>query len=100
MDAPDQSATADVAPRRRRPSGPRAAPKPSPAFFVIQVLDEDGVPVAFPKKRIKIVSIERSAERVLELVEGGEYDHAFYLRGLVPVARSTAPRTRSTPVAA
>ena len=82
-------------PRRRRPQGPRAAPKPSPAFFIMQVLNEKGEPVQFDKRRIKIVSIERSAEKVLELVENGEHPNAFYLRGLVPVARSTAPRSRS-----
>lgn len=74
--------------RRRRATGPRAAPKPSAAYFILQVTDDGGQPVAFPKSRIKLIGIERSAEKVLELVEGGEHEHAFYLRGMVPVARN------------
>ena len=79
-------------PKRRRSTGPRAAPKPSPAFFIIQVLDEDGNPVPFQKSRLRLVGIERSAEKVLELVEGGEHEHAFYVRGMVPVARNVGAR--------
>lgn len=79
-------------PKRRRATGPRAAPKPSAAFFIIQVLDEEGQPQPFSKQRVKIVGIERSAEKVLELVENGEHEHAFYLRGMVPVARNVGQR--------
>jgi hypothetical protein len=68
--------------RTRSPSPPR------PAFFIIQVLGEDGTPMLFDKKRIKILSVERSAEKVLELVESGQHDHAFYLRGIVPAGRA------------
>ena len=75
--------------RAKRPRSPSVA---KPAFFVIQVNDEDGNPMQFDKKRIRIVSVERNAEQVMELTEGGEHPHAFYLRGIVPVARQSAPR--------
>jgi hypothetical protein len=77
----------DAPVRRRRATGPRAAPKPTAAFFVLQVTDDSGNPVAFSKSNVRIVAVERSAEKVLELVEGGEHEHAFYLRGMVPAAR-------------
>jgi len=78
--------------RRRRSTGPRQAPKPTAAFFVLQVLDDAGAPVEFDKKNLRIVSVERSAEKVLEIVEGGEHDHAFYVRGMVPAARMPQKR--------
>ena len=75
--------------RKRRPRSPSVA---KPAFFIIQILDEQGQPTAFDKKRVRIVSVERSAEAVMELVASGAHQHAFYLRGIVPVARQSAPR--------
>jgi hypothetical protein len=71
--------------RKRSPSVAK------PAFFIIQIVDEQGQPMAFDKKRVRIVSVERSAETVMELVESGKHQHAFYLRGIVPVARVTRP---------
>ena len=32
----------------------------------------------------------------MEMVESGTHQHAFYLRGIVPVARQVAPRARYT----
>ena len=72
MPAPDASSKPSRARRPRRPSPPR------PAFFIVQVLDEQGQPMAFDKKRIKVVSVERSAEKVLEIVEGGNQPHVFF----------------------
>ena len=80
---------AQTAPKAKRK---RSASVAKPAFFIIQVLDENGEPTQFDKKRIKIVAVERSAEAVMETVESGEHQHAFYLRGIVPVARSAQPR--------
>lgn len=71
----------------------RSASPPRPAFFIVQVLGEDGSPIAFDKRRIRIVSVERSAEKVLELVEAGNHEHAFYLRGIVPAGRGGPPKT-------
>jgi hypothetical protein len=45
------------------------------------------------------VSVERSAEQVMDLVESGNHPHAFYLRGIVPVARQSQPR-QPAPIAA
>jgi hypothetical protein len=73
--------------RKRTPSVPK------PAFFIIQVLDEQGNPMQFDKKRIKLLSVQRDAEKTMELTEeGGPHPHAFYLRGIVPVTRQAAPR--------
>ena len=76
--------------RKRSPSVAK------PAFFIIQIMDENGNPMPFDKKRVKLLKVERSADAVLEMVEGGEHQHAFYLRGIVPVARTNAPRTPQT----
>jgi hypothetical protein len=79
--------------RKRSPSVAKSA------FFVIQIVDENGQPMTFDKKRVKIVSVERSAEQVMDLVESGNHPHAFYLRGIVPVARQSQPR-QPAPIAA
>jgi hypothetical protein len=84
------------APRQKRKRSPSVA---KPAFFVIQVMDENGQPQQFDKKRIRIVSVERSAEQVMELTESGDHPYAFYLRGIVPVARSAQPRNQTPPSA-
>lgn len=69
--------------KARKPRSPSA---PKAAYFVLQVLNEDGTqPMPFPKSRVRVLSVERSAERVLDIVEGGEHPHAFYLRGHIPV---------------
>lgn len=72
------------APKKKRNRSPSVA---KPAFFIIQIMDESGKPVAFDKKRVHLIKVERDAEKVMDLVEGGEHPHAFYLRGIVPVAR-------------
>ena len=67
--------------RRRSPSVAK------PAFFIVQILDESGQPMPFDKKRVKLVAVERSAEKVMDAMEGGTYPNAFYLRGIVPAGR-------------
>lgn len=79
--------------RKRTPSVAR------PAFFVIQVTNEQGEPIAFDKKRIKLVTVERDAEVVMEMMDNASHPHAFYLRGIVPVKRVAQPRS-TTPTAA
>jgi hypothetical protein len=79
-------------PKQKRRRSPSVA---KPAFFIVQVLDEHGEPQPFDKKRLRIVSVERSAEQVMELVESGSHPHAFYLRGIVPVARTAQPRNQA-----
>ena len=80
--------------KARRKRSPSVA---KPAFFIIEIVDEQCQPMDFDKRRVKIVSVERSAEQVMELMEGGNHPHAFYLRGIVPVARQSAPRTPPAP---
>jgi hypothetical protein len=81
-------------PRQKRKRSPSVA---KPAFFIIQILDENGEPMPFEKKRVRIVSVERSAEQVMDLVESGRHPNALYLRGIVPVARQSTPRGAPTP---
>lgn len=70
-----------------KPKRTRAASQPKPAYFVVQILDETGAPMPFDKTRIKILGVERNADKVLEIVDGGSYPHAVYLRGVVPSTR-------------
>jgi hypothetical protein len=79
-------------PKGRRRRSPSVA---KPAFFIVQVLGDNGEPVPFDKKRMRIISVERSAEQVMELVENGDHPHAFYLRGIVPVARTAQGKNPS-----
>ena len=105
-----------TAPQPQRPAtgnGQQAAPaaKPKrtrspsvakPAFIIMQLLGEDGQPMAFDKKRVRVVSVERNAEKVLEAVESGEHTNAFYLRVVVPGgSRAGSPnRPKDAPAAA
>lgn len=72
--------------RKRSPSVAK------PAFFVIQILDDNGEPTAFDKRKVKLVAVERNAETVMEMMDNAKYPNAFYLRGIVPVARVGQPR--------
>lgn len=85
MATPPTSASGDGAKAKRK----RTPSVPKPAFFIIQVLDESGQPMQFSKKRIKLVSIERDAEQAVLLTdEDSKHEHAFYIRGIVPVAKA------------
>lgn len=75
----------------KKPKAARKPAAPKAAYFILQVLDEGGQAMEFPKSRVKIVSVERSADRVLEVVEGGNHPNAFYLRGMLPVGRGISP---------
>jgi hypothetical protein len=77
--------------KKRRARSPSVA---KPAFVVVQVLGEDGEPMSFDKKRLRIVAVERSAEKVMEMMEDGQVPNALYLRVIVPVARQQAPRSK------
>jgi hypothetical protein len=62
----------------------------------MQLLGEDGQPMAFDKRRVKVIAVERSAEKVLEAVESGEHANAFYLRVVVPAgSRAGSPNKPS-----
>jgi len=71
------------APKRKRNRSPSM---PKPAFVIMQLLGDDNQPMQFDKRRVKVVAVERQAEKVLEAVESGAHPNAFYLRVIVPVA--------------
>jgi hypothetical protein len=77
--------------KKRRTRSPSVA---KPAFVVVQILDENGEPQTFDKKRLKVVAVERSAEKVMEMMEDGQVPNALYLRVIVPVARQAVPRAQ------
>ena len=83
------TATNGEAPAKRKRR--RSASVAKPAFFVIQVLDDNGEPTHFDKSRIRLVKVERNAEAIMELMDNEDYPHAFYLRGIVPVSRPGTP---------
>lgn len=83
-------------PKRRRTRSPSVA---KPAFIVVQVLDESGKPSHFDKKRLKVLAVERSAEKVMEEMESGAHDNAFYLRVLIPAGQRPAQQQRTGPTA-
>lgn len=83
-------------PKQRRARSPSVA---KPAFIIMQLLGEDGQPMAFDKRRVRVITVERSAEKVLEAVESGEHANAFYLRVVVP-AGSRAGSPNKPPQAA
>jgi len=77
------------APKRKRTRSPSVA---KPAYIVVQVMDENGQPASFDKKRVKVVAVERQADKVLEAIEAGDYPNAFYLRVVVPAgSRAGSP---------
>jgi hypothetical protein len=82
------SETTEAPAKRKRK---RSASVAKPAFFVIQVLDDNGEPTHFDKSRIRLVKVERNAEAIMELMDNEDYPHAFYLRGIVPVSRPGTP---------
>ena len=98
---PDAAAQGQPA-KKRRTRSPSVA---KPAFIIMQLLGEDGQPMAFDKRKVKVIAVERSAEKVLEAVESGEHANAFYLRVVVPAgSRAGSPNVAKmqtpTPTAA
>jgi hypothetical protein len=92
--APVEQAPAQPAVKKRRPRSPSAA---KPAFIIMQLLGEDGQPMSFDKRRVKVIAVERNAEKVLEAVESGEHQNAFYLRVVVPAgSRAGSPNLPKT----
>jgi hypothetical protein len=87
--ATNMPAAEPATPKRKRT---RSTPVARPAYVIVQMLGEDGQPMAFDKKRVKIIAVERSPEKVLEAVESGELSNVFYLRVVVPAgSRAGSP---------
>jgi hypothetical protein len=55
-----------------------------PVFVAMQILDEGGKPVAFPKDQINIVKADKDAGTILDIMESGEYPHVTYKK--IPLA--------------
>lgn len=84
------SETESVVPiRKRRNRSPSVA---KPAFIVVQILGDDGQPVDFDKKKMRILAVERDPNKMLEMIDENQHPNAFYLRVIVPVARVQQPR--------
>jgi hypothetical protein len=49
-------------------------------FLVMQVVDDQGQPTEFGKRNVNIIGVMRNSDKVLELLDGGEYPNAFYIR--------------------
>ena len=73
-----------------KPKAPRKPPTAKAAYFILQILDENGEPMQFPKARLRVVSVERSADQVLAKTESGDWPFALFLRGMLPAGRGTA----------
>jgi hypothetical protein len=77
----------------------RSASVPKPAYIILQLMGDDGQPMPFDKKRVRILAVERNPEKVLEAVESGEHNNAFYLRVVIPAGSraGVANRPKDTP---
>lgn len=84
----------------KAPRKPRSPSPPKAAYFIVQVLDENGSPMLFDKARVKIIGVENSADRVLEIVEGNSHPYAFYLRGYIGGSKPANPVPQAVPQAA
>jgi len=49
-------------------------------FLVLQIVDDNGSPTDFTKRNVKILGVMRNSDKVLEMLEGGEHEGAFYIR--------------------
>lgn len=87
------SATVTQMPEKKKRS--RSPSVAKPAFIVVQMLDDEGNPTAFDKRKLRVVAVERSAEKVMEMMEDGQHPNGFYIRVIVPVARVAQPRGKA-----
>lgn len=84
--------------KKKRTRSPSVA---KPAFIIVQLMGDDGQPMHFDKRRVKVVAVERSAEKVMEAMEDGTHSNAFYLRVIVPAGtRAGSPNQPKTAPAA
>ena len=81
-----QAATTVAAPaatttRRRAAAGSRAPQGPRTIYVVLQVMGEDGQPIAFDKRKVKLLAIDSSADAMLSVAEDDANPNAFFIRG-------------------
>ena len=55
----------------------RKAPKKRPVFVGLQILDENGQPMQFPKERINLIIATRDAGSLLEILDGNKEEYKF-----------------------
>ena len=58
----------------------KQSPRSNKVFVVMQIVDNDGTTLDLGKKNVKVLKTERNSDKVLELIDSGDYDGAFYLR--------------------
>jgi hypothetical protein len=59
----------------------KQATRSNKVFVVMQIVDDQGNGVTnIGKKNVKVLKTERNSDKVLELIDSGDYDGAFYLR--------------------
>jgi hypothetical protein len=73
------------APAKRKVN--RNPPTPKRVFAVVVVKDESGQPMNIPKGQVEVIEFCRSAEAVLDAIEGGQHPGAIYLSGMLPPGR-------------
>lgn len=71
--------------------GSRAPQGPRTIYVVLQIMGEDGQPMLFDKKRVKLLTIDSSADAMLSVAENDANTNAFFIRGKI------ARRTRGGP---
>jgi len=75
-------AATPVAPTRRRAAaGSRAPQGPRTIYVVLQVMGDDGQPIAFDKRKVKLLAIDSSADAMLSVAEDDANPNAFFIRG-------------------
>ncbi len=79
----DYGLTATGQPRKRKPFT-RSPSSAKPVYVILQVLDDSGQPMQVDKKRVKLLGVERDSDVVLQQIDGGEHEHAFYIRASLP----------------
>lgn len=49
-----------------------------PIYAVMQIMDDQGSPMAISKDYVKVIGGYKSAENVLDIMESGQYKNAIY----------------------
>jgi hypothetical protein len=68
----------------------RAPSKPHAVLIALQVLDEQGQPMPFPKERIRVLKFGNGnhSSGALSVIDAMETaPHSFYIKGELPAAR-------------
>lgn len=83
------SATTATAPAKvKRVQRPQNAPRT--IYMVFEMLNDQGEVVPFDKRKLRLLSVERDSEIVMEMTDpvSGNHPQAFYVRGKTPAPKS------------